>query len=84
MEKALNEFLMTYCYTHRLVHCLTLIKEASYWSRWRLTQSPTIGQCTENERLSTAQSQIGRPYHPPTTQGSGMADRKRVRGRGGG
>lgn len=34
-------------YTHRLMHPSNLIREASFGSRWQLTQGPTTGQGTE-------------------------------------
>lgn len=51
----LNQFLIIYCYTHRLLYVSLLIKEVSYWSR-KTTQRPSTGQGTEKSRLWTAQS----------------------------
>jgi hypothetical protein len=42
---------MTYHYTYRLMHPSTLIREAFIRNKWYLTQRPTTGQRTENNRL---------------------------------
>lgn len=56
----LNQFPMTYFYTHRLVHSLT--REGAFYSSlvWRLT----TGQAVEKERLEKSSALNGMPGHP--------------------
>lgn len=42
---------MAYCYTHRSVHLLVLLREASSYSIWQWTYRSTTGQCTKPKRL---------------------------------
>lgn len=52
------------------LHLLTLIKEASIWSRWWLIQRPTTGQGTEeNKKLKNAQPWMEHLDHTLFSQG---------------
>lgn len=48
-------YLISYIYTHRLVHGPTPTKEASFCRRWQLTHLPKSNENAENKSLSNVE-----------------------------
>lgn len=60
-------FLMTYCYTHRPMHCSNLIREISSYSWWQLPQMTN----EQKEGLWNAQPYVRCLYSTPPVKGQG-------------
>lgn len=79
----LNWPLMTYCYTHKLVHLSALIRDTSFCHREQLTQRPTTDPSAKNNVECSALK--GHLYHTPPSRlrdHHGRGSGKTVRGRG--